>query len=221
MGGELAFHLLDSEIVIQHVSSSRYTQTFALPRIAGGRDHDTVPLQYSLLNYQYASVHAARLASLDTIYNSSEAPGVLAQLQPPAEYHVCVAVRKTPSTATSSNDAETAVASRCFLALWGATVLVWQQQQQQEKGPPASANGIDTANAPEFSAASSDRSSSNDTATAFFPSIGERLAARTSVSPAGAAVRTYTAVPRLKTHLVPPPVPIKGMWALPPCRLRA
>ncbi|KAG5507876.1 hypothetical protein JIQ42_07167 [Leishmania sp. Namibia] len=218
MGGEVPFHLLDSEIAIQHVSSSRYTQTFALPRIAGGRDHGTVPLQYSLFNYQYASVHAARLASLDPIYNSSEAPGVLAQLQPPAEYHVCVAVLKTPST--TSNVAETAVASQRLLALWGATVPVGSNSSSSKRrSPPASANVIDTANLPEFSAAASDRSSSNDTATVFFPSIGERLAARTSVSPAGAAVRAYTAVPGLQAHLVPPPVSIKGMWALPPRRL--
>ncbi|CAC22694.1 conserved hypothetical protein [Leishmania major strain Friedlin] len=192
MGEQVPFQLLDSEIEVRHVSSERYTQSSSPLRAASGRVRGNASLQYSVFSYQHASVHAARLASLDPVYNSSEVSSVLAQFQHPAEYYVCVSVHKPPSTLTS-DVAEIGAASRRLLALWGASV-----------NP-----GI-----------SSSSSSSSGASTTFSLSIAERLAARTSVSPAGAAVRTYTAVPGLKAHLVPPPVSIKGMWALPPRRLR-
>ncbi|CAJ1985887.1 serine/threonine protein kinase-like protein [Leishmania donovani] len=189
MGEQVPFQLLDSEIEVRHVSSGRYTQSSSPLRAADGRGRGNASLKYSVFSYQHASVHAARLASLDPIYNSSEVSSVLAQSQHPAEYYVCVSVHKPPLTLTS-DVAKIGAASRRLLALWGASVNA----------------GIS--------------SNSSGASTTFSLSIAERLAARTSVSPAGAAVRTYTAVPGLKAHLVPPPVSVKGMWALPPRRLR-
>ncbi|KPI84177.1 hypothetical protein ABL78_6766 [Leptomonas seymouri] len=210
MGAGVPFYLMATDIALQHVASARYTR-----RTAAHDDHASEArsgAQYSVFSYQSAAIRAARFSALKPLYNSSDTLLQLETLQPPVEYYVCVAMRKTSTTNSSGGSADLAqagAASRRLLSMWNVS------------SSGRSSNSSMTTPWRAYSSASSSASSSgaafdND---AFLLSIADRLAARTSLSPTGAAVRTYTAVPGLKVHIVPRPVSIKGMWALPPRRL--
>ena len=211
MGAEVPFYLLASEIALQHASAARYTR----------RSSTSVPAnvtrtaaQYSIFSYQYAAVRAARFSSLRPIFNSSAAPSQLTALQPPAEYYVCVAAQKSSVVNASSGSlTQAGAASRRLLSMFNVS------SSNGTTLTPAAWTLFSSSAALASESPSSSSSGSTFDDSAFLLAIADRLLARTSLSPTGAAVRTYTAVPGLKVHLIPPSVSIKGMWALPPRRL--
>ncbi|KPA75512.1 hypothetical protein ABB37_08409 [Leptomonas pyrrhocoris] len=223
MGAEVPFYLLAPDMALQQVPSARYTRRNA-STLLGDRTGDARSgLQFSVLSYQYATIRAARLSSLKPLYNSSTAPSELATLQPPVEFYVCVAVQKTHLTNTSAGNSSSAdvaqagAASRRLLSLWNITSSSTSSGSSSRNSlmPALWSSSMSTSS----SAAPSHAGDVVIDGDAFLLSIVRRLAARTSLSPVGAAVRTYTAVPGLKAHIVPKEVAVKGMWALPPRRL--
>jgi hypothetical protein len=219
MGPDVPFYFLASEIALKQVPVGRYTRRrLAVSSDSAAPDMTAV---YSIFSYQYAAVRAARFSALKPLFNSSNVPSQLATLQPPVEYYVCVAMQKTNVTNNNTSDSDDEItarvgaASRRLLSLWNVS------SSNSSRGVSGSGLRFTNSTAAQWSSASSSPSSSENPFNhdAFLLSIAERLAARTSLSPTGAAVRTYTAVPGLKVHIVPAPVSIKGMWALPPRRL--